>query len=274
MYGIKLSEFLNTPVVVENRAGANGSIGADMVAKAQPDGYTVLIGTNTTNAAINSLMKVVPFNFERDFAPVSFLGSIPLLVCVNNDLPAKTLKELIALAKSKPGALSFATASASQRVSTEMLASMTGMKLVHVPYKSSPNAVTDLMTGQVQLFTADLAVTLPQVKAGKIRALAVTSSQRSPLAPDVPTVNEAADLKSYELIAWFALFAPAATPKDIIAKLNDAAKKAAEARDLHERLAPIGLDMASSTPEQLAARVKVEAAKWSKAMTEAGIEPE
>jgi len=274
MYGLKLGEFLNTPVVVENRAGANGSIGADMVAKAQPDGYTVLFGTNTTNAAINSLMKVVPFNFERDFAPVSFLGSIPLLVCVNNDLPAKTLKELIALAKSKPGALSFATASASQRVSTEMLASMTGMKLVHVPYKSSPNAVTDLMTGQVQLFTADLAVTLPQVKAGKIRALAVTSTQRSALAPDVPTVNEAADLKGYELIAWFALFAPAATPRDIIAKLNDAARKAAEARDLHDRLAPIGLDLASSTPDQLAARVKTEAAKWSKAMTEAGIEPE
>lgn len=274
IYTQKMGELLGQTLVVENRAGANGSIGADMVAKAPADGYTILVGTNTTNAAINSLMKKVPFDFEKDFAPVSFLGSIPLLVCVNNDVPAKNLKELIALAKAKPGTFTFATASASQRVSSEMLASMTGMKLVHVPYKSSPNAVTDLMSGQVQIFTADFAVTLPQVKAGKIRALAVTSTQRSALAPDVPTVNEAADLKTYELIAWFGLFAPAATPRDVIARLNDSVKRSAEARDLRERFAPIGLDIASSTPEQLAARVKTEAAKWSKAMSEAGIEPE
>jgi tripartite-type tricarboxylate transporter receptor subunit TctC len=148
------------------------------------------------------------------------------------------------------------------------------VKLVHVPYKSSPNAVTDLMTGQVHTFTADLAVTLPQVKAGKIRALAVTSTQRTPLAPDVPTVNEAAGLKTYELIAWFALFAPAATPRDIVSRLNEAARRSATAPDLKERFAPIGLEVATSTPEELAARVKTEAAKWSKAMTEAGIEPE
>jgi tripartite-type tricarboxylate transporter receptor subunit TctC len=274
IYTQKMGELLGQTLVVDNRAGANGSIGADMVAKAPADGYTILIGTNTTNAAINSLMKKVPFDFEKDFAPVSFLGSIPLLVCVNNDVPAKNLKELIALARAKPGTFTFATASASQRVSSEMLASITGMKLVHVPYKSSPNAVTDLMSGQVQVFTADLAVTLPQVKAGKIRALAVTSTQRTALAPDVPTVNEAADLKTYELIAWFGVFAPAATPRDVIARLNDAVKRSAEARDLRERFAPIGLEVASSTPEQLAARVKVEAAKWSRAMAEAGIEAE
>jgi tripartite-type tricarboxylate transporter receptor subunit TctC len=273
-FGLKMSELLGQPVVADNRAGANGSIGADFVAKAPPDGYTLLAGTNTTNAAINSLMKNVPFNFEKDFAPVSFLGAIPLLVCVPNDSPAKSLKELIALARAKPGTMTFATSSASQRVSTEMLAGMTGMKLVPVPYKSSPNAVTDLMSGQVQMFTADLAVTLSQVKAGKIRALAVTSTQRSALAPDIPTVNEAAGLKNYELIAWFGVFAPAGTPRDVITRVNDSIRRSAEARDLRERFAAIGLEVSSSTPEELAARVKVEAAKWSKAMTDAGIEPE
>ena len=274
VYSQKMAELLGQPVVVDNRAGANGAIGADLVAKAPADGYTLLAGTNTTNAAINSLMKNVPFNFEKDFAPISFFGSIALLVCVPNDSPARSLKDFIAMARAKPGGVTFATASASQRVSTEMLASMTGIKLLPVPYKSSPNAITDLMSGQVQLFTADLAVTLAQVKAGKIRALAVTSTQRSSLAPDIPTVNEAAGLKSYELIAWFGSFAPAGTPRDVVARLNEAVRRSAEARDLRERFATIGMEVASSSPEELAARVKVEAAKWSKAMSEAGIEPE
>lgn len=274
VFGQRLSELLGQPVVVENKAGANGSIGADFVAKSAPDGYTLLWGTNTTNAAIRSLAKNVPFDPEKDFAPISFLGSIPLLVCVNNDFPAKTLKELIAYAKANPGKVTFASASASQRVSTEMLASMAGVKLLNVPYKSSPNAIADLISGQVNLFTADQAVTLPQVKGGKIRALAVTSARRSSQIPELPTVAEAGDLPGYELTAFFAALAPAGTPRDVIARLNDAIRKTAETKEVRDRFATIGLELAPSSPEELAARLKTESAKWAKAAQEAGIVPE
>jgi tripartite-type tricarboxylate transporter receptor subunit TctC len=274
VWGQSLSEILGQPVIVENKAGANGSIGADFVAKSAPDGYTLLWGTNTTNAAIRSLQKNVPFDPEKDFAPISFLGSIPLLVCVNNDFPAKTLMELIAYAKANPEKVTFATASASQRVSSEMLASMAGVKMTAVPYKSSPNAVTDLMSGQVNVFTADQAVTLQQYRAGKIRCLAVTSLRRSSQAPELPTVAEAGNLPGYELIAFFVAMAPAGTPKDVIAKLNDAIRKAGESRELRERFAGIGYEVQTSSPEQLAERLRAESAKWSKAAKEAGIVPE
>jgi len=275
VFAQKMGETLGQQIVVENRAGANGLIGAEAVAKAPPDGYTVLFGTNSTNAAAPALFKSVPYDLETAFAPVSFLASVPLIVAVNNDLPAKTLAELIALARKDPGAINFAAASSSQRVSTEMLASMAGVKMTYVPYRSSPQAVTDLMTGQVQLFTADLAVTLPQVREGKIRGLAVTSRTRSPRIPELPTVEEAAGLQGYELIAWFGLFAPAGTPAPIIARLNEAAHKAAADPELRERLGTgLGMEIAPSTPDELAQRVKAETAKWTKAVADAGIEKE
>src|SRR5574343_682173 len=197
----KMSESLGQPIVIENRAGVNGMLGADAVAKATPDGYTIMVGTNSTNAALKSLMKKLPYDQDTAFAPVGYIGSVPLMVAVNNDVPAKTLKELVDLAKAKPGQLSVAYASTSQQVSSAMLASMAGVQFNNIPYKSGPTAMTDLIGGQVMVFTADFAVTVPQHKAGKIRGLAVTSAKRTAAVPELPTVNEALGLKDYELTA-------------------------------------------------------------------------
>ena len=273
-YGQKMSEFLGQPVVIDNKPGANGMIGADSVAKAPADGYTLMVGTNSTNAANKSLFKKLPYDQEKDFAPVAFLGSVPLIVGVNNDFPAKTLAEFIALGKAKPGYITFATASASQRVASEMLAGMAGIKMVHVPYKSGPTAMTDMLSGQVMMFTADFAVMLPQVKAGKVRGLAVTSTTRSSVIPELPTVAEAGNLKGYELIAWFGVFAPAGTPRDVIAKLNAAANKAGESAEVKTRLSTLGVEIVPASPEWLAGFAQSETAKWAKAVKDAGIEQE
>ncbi|WP_090141700.1 tripartite tricarboxylate transporter substrate binding protein [Limnohabitans sp. DM1] len=270
----KMSESLGQPIVVENKAGVNGMLGADLVAKSAPDGYTLLVGTNSTNAALKSLMKKLPYDQDTAFAPIAYLGSVPLVVAVNNDVPVKNLKELVALAKSKPNQLTYASASTSQRVSTEVLSHMAGIEMTYVPYKSGPAAMTDLIGGQVNLFTADFAVMLPQIKAGKIRGLAVTSTQRSKAIPELPTVNEALGFKDYELIAYFAMFAPAGTPPDVIAKLNKAANAAANDKDVQERFAALGFETAPASPEALAQRSKAETAKWAKAIRDAKIEAE
>ncbi len=270
----KMSEALGQPIVVENKAGVNGMLGADAVAKAAPDGYTVLIGTNSTNAALKSLMVKLPYDQDTAFAPVGYMGSVPLIIAVNNDVPAKTLRELVALGKTKAGHVTFASASTSQLVSSEMFASMAGIQMTHVPYKSGPAAMTDLIGGQVMMFSADFAVMLPQVKGAKVRGLAVTSTQRSAAVPELPTVNEALGIKDYELIAYFAMFAPAGTPPDIIAKLNQAINAAAQSKDLQEKFAPIGFAVEPGTPEALAQRSRLETAKWAKAIREAKIEPQ
>ncbi len=269
----EMSKTLGQTIIVDNKPGVNGMLGATEVAKAAPDGYTILIGTNSTNAALKSLMKQLPYNQDTAFAPLGYLGSVPLIVAVNNDVPAKTLREFVALAKAKPGNVTFASASTSQLVSSEMLASMAGIQMTNVPYKSGPAAMTDLIGGQVMMFTADFAVMLPQVKAGKVRALAVTASKRSPAAPDVPTVNEALGLKDYELIAYFAMFAPAGTPPDVVAKLNQAINAAANSKEVQDRMPP-GFAVDPGTPEDLARRTQVETAKWAKAIRDAKIEPQ
>ncbi len=270
----KMQEALGQPIVIDNKPGVNGMLGADAVAKSAPDGYTLLIGTNSTNAALKSLMKQLPYDQDKAFAPVAYMGSVPLIIAVHPDVPAKNLKELVALAKAKPGSINFASASTSQLVSTEMFAGMAGIELTNVPYKSGPAAMTDLIGGVVQMFSADFAVMLPQVKAGKVRGLAVTSTKRSPAVPDIPTVNEALGIKDYELIAYFAMYVPAGTPADVIAKLNKAANAAANSKEVQDKFAGIGFAVEPGTPEDLAKRGVTETAKWAKAIRDAKIEPQ
>ena len=273
-FAVKMSELLGQPVVIENRPGANGLIGADFVAKAPADGYTILFGTNSTNAALKSLVKNLPYNQDTAFTPIGYFGSAPLIITINNEVPAKSLNGFVSLAKANPGKMTFAYASTSQRVSSEMLASAADIKMTGVSYKSGPNAMTDVIGGQVNMFTADFGVTLPQVQAGKIRGLAVTSLKRSPAIPELPTVNEALGIKGYELIAFFAVFGPADMPKEAILKLNKAINDAAKSKDVIERFSAMGFETQPGTPEALGQKIKVETAKWAKAIKEAGIEPE
>jgi tripartite-type tricarboxylate transporter receptor subunit TctC len=273
-FAAHMSQTLGQPIVIENKAGVNGMLGADAVAKSPADGYTILVGTNSTNAALKSLMKSLPYNQDTAFAPVGYLGSVPLIIAVNNDVPAKTLREFVDLAKAKPGHVTFASASTSQLVSSEVLASMAGIKMTNVPYKSGPAAMTDLLGGQVMMFSADFAVTLPQVNAGKIRGLAVTASKRAAAIPNLPTVNEALGIKDYELIAYFAIFAPAGTPADIVSKLNSAVNAAANSKEIQEKFAQLGFAIDPGTPQDLARRNAAETVKWAKAIRDAKIEPQ
>jgi tripartite-type tricarboxylate transporter receptor subunit TctC len=273
-FAAKMAETLGQPVVIENRPGANGLIGADFVAKAPADGYTILFGTNSTNAALKSLVKNLPYNQDTAFTPIGYFGSAPLIVAVNNDVPVKSLNGFVTLAKANPGKMTFAYASTSQRVSSEMLASFANIKMTGVSYKSGPNAMTDLIGGQVNMFTSDFGVSLPQVQAGKIRGLAVTSLKRSPAIPELPTVNEALGTKGYELIAFFAAFGPAGMPKEAVIKLNKAINDAANSKELIERFSAMGFETQPGTPEALGQKIKLETVKWAKAIKEAGMEPE
>ncbi|MDW8315642.1 MAG: tripartite tricarboxylate transporter substrate-binding protein [Rhodovarius sp.] len=275
LFAERMRDVLGQPVVVENRAGANGLLGAEAVARAAPDGMTVLFGTNSTQAAANALFRRVPFNMEADFAPVSMIASVPLLVAVPANSPFRTLPELLAAARARPEAISFASASASQRVAAEMLAAQAGVKLLHVPYRSSPQAVQDLIAGRVDLFVADQAVILPPVQAGQLRVLGVTTRTRSPQLPDVPPVAEAAHLPDYELFAWFALMVPAGTPAHAIQRLNAAVRHAGADPTLRARLAEgLGMQIMTGTPEEAAAFIRAEVVKWTNAIRAAGIEPE
>ena len=275
LFAERMREVLGQPVVIENRAGASGLIGAETVARAPADGNTLLFGTNSTNAAANALFRRVPFDMERDFVPVSRLASVPLLVAVPASSPHRTLNDLLAAARLRPEAVSFASASSSQRVATEMLASMAGVRMLHVPYRASPAAVQDLLVGRVDVFVADQAVLLPAAQSGQLRVLGVTTRSRSPQLPEVPTVAEAGNLPNYELFAWFVLVAPTGTPAAHITRLNAAVRHAVANPELRQRLEQtLGMTVTPSTPDEAQAFMRSETAKWTDAIRAAGIEPE
>ena len=270
--GQQLQEALKQPFVVENKAGAQGAIAAAEVAKAAPDGYTLMLTTNTPQAANVSLFKKLNYDPVKDFAPVIRLGTIPFMLMVRADFPAQSLKQFLAHAKSQPGKLSAGYGSAGSQVSQAMLRSMGQIDFVDVPYKGLPQAITDVLGGTLSFTFADLANALAQAKGGKLRGLAVTSAKRSALAPDIPAIAE--ELKGYELIAWFALVAPAGTPKEIVQILHELTLKSLQRSDVSERFAALGTDIAPLTPAELGEFIRAEIVKWAKLTKDAGIEPQ
>lgn len=260
-------------VVVDNKPGANSFIGAQAAAKAKPDGYTVFITTNTTQAANEHLFKKLPYDPVKDFTPLTALGRGGLIMVVNPALPVKNLSEFIALAKSKPGKLNFGSGSSSSRVAGELLKQMTGTYILNIPYRSNPFAVTDLLGGQIDMMVVDMLTSLPHVKAGKLKALGVSTLQRSPLAPDVPTLAEAG-VKGYEMTFWFAAYAPAGTPVDVITKLSDMLVKAAHSSSAAPFYQTTGTEIFTSNPEELRKFQVAETLKWGRIIKGAGIEPE
>jgi tripartite-type tricarboxylate transporter receptor subunit TctC len=261
MVGQKLTVALKQQVVADNRPGAGGLIAADLVAKSAPDGYTLLLANVATMAIIPNVQKKVPYDPVKDFEPVSLVASAPLLVVVHPSLPVTSVKQLIALAKAKPGQLNYASngVGSSTHLATEMFKMMTGTKMVHVPYKGLSAATTDLLSGQVQVMFSSAVAMMPQVKAGRLRAIAMTGAKRSPAIPDVPTVAEAG-VPDYEAGSWYGICAPAGTARPIIDQLSREIAAAVKLPDFIERLALEGVIPVGSTPAQFAAYIKRELA--------------
>ncbi|MYZ44504.1 Bug family tripartite tricarboxylate transporter substrate binding protein [Schauerella aestuarii] len=271
--GQGVSESAGQAVVIENKPGASAMIGAQNAARAQPDGYTVLITTNTTHAANEHLYKSLAYDPVKDFQPLTLLGKGGQIMVVNPAFPAKTVSEFLAAAKKDPGKLSFGSGSSSSRIAGELLQQMTGIQLLHVPYKSNPLALTDLLGNQISMMITDAATGLPQVNSGKLRALGVTGTARSPLAPDVPTIAESG-VPGYEMGYWFAAYAPAGTPPEVTKRLNALLVEATEKQAAKQFYKQTGTEPATSTPEELKTFQLAESKKWGEIIKRAGIQPE
>ena len=267
----KFTEAWGQPAIVENKPGANTVIGSDFVAKSTPDGYTLLI-VAFPFAVTPSLIKTMPYDTVKDFAPVILAAQSPNILVVNPALPVKSVSELIALAKSKPDGLSYASTGngSSNHISMELFKSLAGVKLVHIPYKGSAPAVTDLLGGQVHVMFDNAPNVMPQVKAGRLRALGQSGLTRSSIAPDLPTVAEAG-VPGYEVMVWFGLVAPAGTPREVITKLNAEVLKILAMPEVRERFLAQGVEPGGSTPEQFGEHIRAQMAKWGKVVADSGV---
>jgi tripartite-type tricarboxylate transporter receptor subunit TctC len=264
---------LNQNIVVDNRPGANGGIAATYVAKAAPDGYTLLMSTNSPHSSNPALLKNLAYDPVKDFAPITRIGSFTLMLVVNPAVPVKSLAELIAYAKANPGRLAYASGNTSGILAGETLKHWAGLDILHVPYKSVPPALNDVIGGRVALAFSDLTPVLPHVASGALRPIGVTRLRRSTLLPDLPTFDESG-LKDFEVESWAGLFAPAGTPDEIVARLNRETRKIVESPQDKAQIAQIGFEVFGSTPEELAAFVKDQLVRTSRMVKDAGIEPE
>jgi tripartite-type tricarboxylate transporter receptor subunit TctC len=264
---------LKQNVVIENKPGANGAIAATQVARAAPDGYTLLMSTNSPHSAAPSLNKAIGYDPIKDFAALSRVGSFTFMVAINRDVPATSVAELIAFAKANPGKLSYASGNTSGIVAGETLKHATGIDVLHVPYKTVPQAMNDVLAGRVSIILTDMTPGLPHIKAGTLRALAVTRLKRSALLPDVPSLHEAG-ITDFDMDSWAGLFAPANTPAEIVGRLNSELRTIIDNPETKARIAALGFEAFSSTPEELDQFAKVQLVKWTKMIKEAGIEAE
>jgi tripartite-type tricarboxylate transporter receptor subunit TctC len=271
--GQQLSVALNQSVVIENKVGASGVLAAAYVARSAPDGYTLLMATNSTHSANPFLFKNLSYDPVKDFAPVARAGSYVFMLVINKDIPAKTLPELVAYAKANPGKLTYASGNTTGIVAGETLKSRAGIDVLHVPYKSTPPALNDVISGRVSMMFIDLAPGLEHVRAGTLRALAVTTKDRSALLPDLPSLHEAG-IPGYNVTSWAGLFAPAGTPPEIVARLNGEVQKIISDPQAKAKIAVTGFDAFSGPPEALATFVQSELENWGKLIKDAGIQPQ
>ena len=274
LIGERLAVSWGQPVIVDNKPGAGGNTGADFVAKSPADGYTLVVGTVGTHSINGALYARMPYDMVRDFAPVTLLATTPNMLVINNDVPAKNLKEFIALGK-KVGKMSFASSGSgtSIHVSGELFKTMTGIDMDHIPYKGRATAIPDVLGGRVTMMFDNMPSSLPLVREGRLRALGVTSLQRSAAAPEIPTLAEQG-LAGFEAVSWFALFAPAGTPRPVVDKLQGEVKKILASPDIAKRLAEAGLDAVGSSPDELAAYQRSEIVKWAKVVKDSGAKVE
>lgn len=273
LLGSKLTEALGQQIIVDNRTGASGRIGAEVAARAAPDGYTLMLSTSQL-AIVAEMYEDLKYDLAKDFAPISMVGTAPFILVINPSIPATSVKEFVALAKSKPGVLKYGTSGSGSppHLSAEIFRFMTGIEILHVPYKGSVPALTNTMTGEVDMSFHVIPACLPMIKGGKLRALGVSSARRSPLVPDLPSLSES--VPGYEFTGWYALVAPAKTPPAILATLNAEVTKALNAPVIRERMAGLGVEPLGSTPRDLAAYIRVQMEKMREAVKLSGARPE